>query len=293
MKKSISMLLALLLLLSLPLTASAGADQSRVVIGADLDARQVEEIYAVFGIRRGDVVELSMTNAEERQYLEGFVDESLIGTRSISCVYMELLPEGSGISVSTSNVSWSTGEMLVSALATAGVTDADIKVAAPFEVSGTSALCGVYKAYEDMTGLKLDEMAKSAGTQELTVTGDLAEEIGSADSASIVNELKLMLSETRDMSDQELRSAIADIAERYHVRLTETQVGQLVSLCRTLEELEPDQLKKRVEDVQDTLQKMSEAKTKVVGFVQTLRNVIDSVADFFHTLSDLLNKFRS
>ncbi len=42
--------------------------------------------------------------------------------------------------------------MYISALATAGITDARIIVASPFEVSGTAALTGVYKAYEDMTG---------------------------------------------------------------------------------------------------------------------------------------------
>ena len=59
--------------------------------------------------------------------------------------------------VTTSNITWCTPEMYISALATAGITDAKVVVAAPFEVSGTAALTGVYKAYEDMTGKKLDQ----------------------------------------------------------------------------------------------------------------------------------------
>ena len=232
-----------------------------------------------------------MTNAEERQYLEGYVDDSLIGTRSISCVYVELLPAGSGMSVTTSNITWCTGEMYISALATAGITDAKVIVAAPFEVSGTAALSGVYKAYEDMTGMKLDDLAKAVSTQELTITGDLAKEIGSMDSMSIVNELKLMLNETQKMSDQEIRQAIVEIAGRYNVNLTDTQINQLISLCRSLEGLDPDQLKQRVEEVQGTLQKVSEAKTKVVGFAQTVKKVVDSVTGFFNRISDLLDRF--
>ena len=176
-------------------------NQSRTVIGADLDPNQVAMVYTNFGLRRGDVIELTMTNAEERRYLEGFVDERVIGTRSISCVYVELLPPDSGMSVTTSNITWCTGDMYTNALATAGITDARILVTAPFAVSGTAALSGVYKAYEDMTGVKLDDTAKLVGTQELTVTGDLAQEIGSMDSTSIVSELKLMLNETKNMSD--------------------------------------------------------------------------------------------
>ena len=291
MKRICSVFLVLMLLLSLPLAAHAETTQSRAVIGANLEPQQIGDVYNMFGVRRGDVIELTMTNAEERKYLEGYVDESLIGTRSISCVYVELLPAGSGMSVTTSNITWCTGEMYISALATAGITDARIIVAAPFEVSGTAALSGVYKAYEDMTGMKLDDLAKAVSTQELTITGDLAKEIGSMDSMSIVNELKLMLNETQKMSDQEIRQAIIEIAARYNVSLTDTQIDQLISLCRSLEGLDPEQLKQRVEEVQGTLQKVSEAKTKVVGFAQTVKKVVDSVTGFFNRISDLLDRF--
>ncbi len=291
MKRICSVFLVLMLLLSLPLEAHAETTQSRAVIGANLEPQQIGDVYNMFGVRRGDVIELTMTNAEERKYLEGYVDESLIGTRSISCVYVELLPAGSGMSVTTSNITWCTGEMYISALATAGITDARIIVAAPFEVSGTAALSGVYKAYEDMTGMKLDDLAKAVSTQELTITGDLAKEIGSMDSMSIVNELKLMLNETQKMSDQEIRQAIIEIAARYNVSLTDTQINQLISLCRSLEGLDPEQLKQRVEEVQGTLQKVSDAKTKVVGFAQTVKKVVDSVTGFFNRISDLLDRF--
>ena len=291
MKKIFSLLLALLLVAGMAVPAYADVNQSRAVIGADLSDEQVEAVYGMFGIRRGDAIELKMTNAEERTYLEGYVDNSLIGTRSISCVYVELLPEGSGMSVTTSNINWCTGEMYISALATAGITDANIVVAAPFEVSGTAALSGVYKAYEDMTGKKLDDLAKLVSTQELTVTGELAAQIGAMDSTAIVNELKLMLDVTQTMSDDEIRAQIREIAGRYNVNLTNTQVEQLLSLCRSLEGLDAESLKARVEEVQGTLQKVSDAKTKVVGFVQGVKKVVDSVSGFFDKIRDIIARF--
>ena len=291
MKKIFSLLLALLLVAGMAVPAYADVNQSRAVIGADLSDEQVEAVYGMFGIRRGDAIELKMTNAEERTYLEGYVDNSLIGTRSISCVYVELLPAGSGMSVTTSNINWCTGEMYISALATAGITDASIVVAAPFEVSGTAALSGVYKAYEDMTGKKLDDLAKLVSTQELTVTGELAAQIGAMDSTAIVNELKLMLDVTQTMSDDEIRAQIREIAGRYNVNLTNTQVEQLLSLCRSLEGLDAESLKARVQDVQNTLQKVSDAKTKVVGFVQGVKKVVDSVSGFFDKIKDIMARF--
>lgn len=291
MKKTLSLMLALALVAGAAVPAYADVNQSRAVIGADLTDEQVEAVYGMFGVRRGEPIELKMTNAEERTYLEGYVDDSLIGTRSISCVYVELLPEGSGMSVTTSNINWCTGEMYISALATAGITDASIIVAAPFEVSGTAALSGVYKAYEDMTGKKLDDLAKLVSTQELTVTGELAAEIGAMDSTSIVNELKLMLDVTQTMTDDEIRAEIREIAGRYSVNLTNTQVDQLLSLCRSLEGLDAESLKARVEEVQGTLQKVSDAKTKVVGFVQGVKKVVESVSGFFDKIKDIIARF--
>ena len=290
-KQIIAILLCLMILCSaLTVTVSADAEMKRCVIGSDLSEDQVEGIYGVFGVRRGDVTELRLTNAEERTALEGYVDPAVIGTRSLSSVYLELLPSGSGMNVTTENISWCTPEMYISALATAGITDARIIVAAPFPVSGTAALAGIYKAYEDMTGQKLDDLAKLISTQELTITGELADEIGNMDSTSIVNELKMMLDETVNMTDDEIRQTIREIAKRYNVKLTDTQVEQLLQLCRSLEKLNPDQLKERVEDVQETLRRVSDAKTQVVGFVQTIKKVIDSVKSFFERIAGILNR---
>ena len=291
MKKLITILLIIVMAVGMIVPAYAENIQSRAVIGADLTDDQIAAVYNAFGIKRGDAIELRVTNGEERQWLQGYVDESLIGTRSISCVYVELLPEGSGMDVTTSNITWCTGEMYISALATAGITDARIIVASPFEVSGTAALTGVYKAYEDMTGKKLDDLAKLVSTQELTITGELANEIGGMDSTSIVNDLKLMLDETQKMTDDEIRAEIIDIAGRYNVSMTNTQIQQLIDLCRSLEGLDADSLKARVEEVQGTLQKVSDAKTKVVGFVETVKKVVTSVSSFFDRIKDIIAKF--
>ena len=231
MKKILSILLACCLLAG---AVPALAVDARAVIGANLTEEQISAVYSNFGVKRGDVTELRVTNADERKYLEGYVEDSVIGTNSISCVYIEVLEEGEGLDVTTSNINWCTSQMYVSALATAGITDAKIIVAAPFEVSGTAALTGVYMAYEDITGETLDETAKLVSTQELTLTAELAEKIGSYDSVEIVNELKLLLGETKNMTDEQLRREIESIASDLGVSLTDTQISQLISLCRSV-----------------------------------------------------------
>ena len=283
MKRTLALILALCLLAPL-CTAAADGGTARAVIGADLNEEQTAGVYAAFGVERGSVTELTVTNADEREYLDGLVDSGVLGTHAISCAYVELLPEGSGLEVTAENVNWCTPEMYVSALATAGITDARVKVAAPFAVSGTAALTGVYLAYEDITGEALSEEAKRVSSQELTVTASLSDSIGSLGSVEIINELKLLLDETRDMTDEELRAEIARIAAEAGVELNGSQVGQLVTLCRALEKLDPDALREKVQSVQETLQSLGAALEKAGGFFQRVMEAVSSVIDFFRGL---------
>ena len=268
-----------------PTPALTRAEMRRAVIGADLTEEQVGQVYTLFGFPRFEVPELRLTSQEEHEAMRGFVDESMLGTKTISSVYLELLPAGFGYDVRLENITWCTAEMVINAMETIGIQDAKLIVAAPFPVSGTGAIAGIYKAYEDMAGQSLDEQAKDAGTQELTVTGELAEDIGADDSTGIISELKGMLDKTPEMTDDEIRATIRDIAARHKVRLTDAQVEQLLDLSRTLEKLDPDALKKRVESAKETIQKVEETKDQVVGFADSIKQLISTMEEFMDRLS--------
>ena len=134
MKKILSALLCLVMLSSMSL-ALADSSSSRVAIGSDLNEEQINQVYKTFRINRGEVTELTVTNNDERAYLSKSVDTSMIGTKAISCIFIEALNEGSGLNVSTSNISWCTPDTYRNALTTAGITDANVTITAPFSVS--------------------------------------------------------------------------------------------------------------------------------------------------------------
>ena len=46
-----------------------------------------------------------------------------------------------------------------------------------------------------------------------------------------------------------------------------------------------------VEEVQETLRKVQDAKNQVVGFVQTVKKVVTSIQSFFDRISGILDKF--
>jgi len=161
-------------------------------------------------------------------------------------------------------------------------------------VSGTAALTGVYLAYEDMSGEEMDELAKQIGAEELTVTAELAEKLGAIDSVEIVNELKLILDETRNMTDEELRAEIIKIADRLGVTLTDSQIDKLISLCRSLEKMDPDELKEKVDSVKESIQKMAAAKEKIQNFSEKFsekfKNIFNAVSEAFKNFFDIFRK---
>ena len=282
-KKILSVVLIICICASFT-TAFADNANSRVSIGADLSEDQINQVYKNFNINRGDVIELTVTNSDERSYLSSNIDSSMIGTKAISCIYIESKEAGSGLTVSTSNINWCTPETYRNALTTAGITDANVIITAPFDVSGTAALTGIYMAYESITGKKLDSQAKVVGTEELAVTSELANEIGDEDTSSIVNDLKAILDQTKEMSDQELHDTIVDIANDYNQTLSEEDIGKLISLVRSLEKLDTNALMERVKSVRDALSHMSDLQDTAKTFTDRLRNLVSTIVDFFKGL---------
>ena len=285
MRKYLACLMALLCLCTFGTTAFAlEAGASRVVIGADLDAEEIAGVYEDFGIERGSIEEIVVTNADERAYLEGLVSDRKIGNVALSCVYITTLEAGSGLSITTNNINWCTEQMYMNALATAGITDARVMITAPFAVSGTAALTGIYRAYEDITGTTLSGLAKSVGAEELVLTGELAEYIGSEEATELINELKKILDQTQNMSDDDVRAEIRSLAEQYNVSITDSQVEQILSLCRKLEKLDIDALKNQLIGLTETVQKANTVREKLSDFGQKITGFFASVGQFFSNL---------
>ena len=264
----------------------------RIVFGADLTDEQRSQVIGMFGIQ-GEVDEnriLTVTNAEERLYFEGKIPSGQIGQRSISSIYICAMPAGSGLDIKTYNVDFCTEEMYRNVLTTVGITDAKI-VASPRVVSGTAALTGVYKAYESLTGNILSEYAKMAGVDELIATGQLAEMIGSDEATEVINELKKILDETQKMTDDEVKQKIREIADDNDVSLTETEISQILTLARTLEGLDVEQLRARAYGLADATRKATGWKKFTEGAKQTLEDIGNFFKDVAQFLRDLFSKW--
>lgn len=280
MKKILTVMLAALMALSVCSAAFAlNENEARIVLGADLTDEQKQQAIEYFGVTDGTVPVLTVTNRDERQYFEGKLPDEKLGHVALSSIYMVGRPEGSGLHIETFNINYVTAEMYENALISAGITDAQIKIWAPRPLSGTAALTGIYKAYEDMTGRILDAAAKDLGIEELIATGELAEYLGSEDALNIIRDLKKILDETRNMSDEDVMTRIHEIAAEYNATLTDEQSKQVFTLARMFEGLSP-------EEIQQRLVNMANAAKKAQSFGETVQSIITSIGEFFRTIGD-------
>lgn len=278
--------LALCAVMTLGFTVPALADSAKVVtLGANLSESQKETMLNYFGVKKDEVVLLEVNNAEERKYLEGIATESQLGTRTFSCAYVEPTKAKSGINVKTANITWVTSSMVATTLLTAGVTDANAVIASPFPVSGTGALTGIMKAFEDATGEKLDEEKKEIASEELVITGGLGSDIGQDKATGIINDIKIDVIKNNTKDTVQIAETIVNVTNNYNITLSSDQQKQLESLMLKIAEQDYNykDMKKTLQSVSKTAhENLKEAGEKIdKGFFETIGNWFSSVGDWF------------
>ncbi|MDU4751802.1 MAG: DUF1002 domain-containing protein, partial [Clostridium butyricum] len=257
-KKFISSIVCLSLILGN--ITCAFADSSKVVtIGADLSDAQKQTVLDYFGVKKDEAVILEVNNLEERKYLQGIASEAQLGTKTFSCAYVEPAKKGNGINVKTANLTYVTSSMIASTLATCGVEDANVIAMTPLSggVSGTGALTGVMKAFEDATGKELSEDKKELASKELITTSDLGDEIGQDEAAGLINDIKADVIKNGTKDTNQIAETINNVTNNYNITLTPSQEKQISDLMTKISEQDYDynSLKNTFKNVSDAVDK--------------------------------------
>lgn len=236
MKKLRKILLSLLLIFTLlPLSVLAKEGDTLVTLGEDLTPREKEAMLEELDAPE-DAEIVTVSNQEEYQYLGDVLPAKNIGNKAISCAIVTYTEEGSGIHVELSPVVKVIKEGAYrNALTTAGITDADIYVTAPGNVSGSAALTGLLKTYEKKTGKKIPEEVKKVANEEMVVTSDLQNQVGEDKATDFMNEAKAQMAEKMPKNEAEVREIITNVENQYNINLTDNQRTQIVNLFNNMQ----------------------------------------------------------
>ena len=211
-------------------------DKPYLALGADLSDDQKNTVLSLMGIDPANLANYNVTyvtNAQEHQYLDSYVDSSKIGSKSWSSVVIVKRKKGNGLNISTNNITYCTVGMYKNALTTAGITDADIIVAGPKPISGTAALVGIFEAYEAMTGETVQDNVVDAALNELVVTGELEASIQGLTDQEVeefIAYIKSLIAEKGLTDEKSINEAIDEACDKYGVTLSDDERQKIVDL---------------------------------------------------------------
>ena len=292
-KRVLSLALALVLLFTSGITAFAAEDGTPILaLGANLTEEQKATVLHLLDVNPAELYSykvIYVTNEQEHQYLDQYLSASVIGTKALSSVLIRPREEGAGLNVTTYNISYCTIDMYRNALITAGLKDADVYVAGPTNLSGTAALIGAVKGYEEMTGETVGEEALETAVNEIVVTGDLGDALGDSETASdMVAYIKQQIAEEHVESDEDIERIIRNAMEEFDIELSDAQVAELVKLMSKISklDLDVDALAQQAEELYEKLKGMGldldKIDTEQVGNFFT--RFFDSIINFFNNL---------
>ena len=267
-------------------------DRPYLALGADLTEEQRNTVLSLMGVNPVNLSQYDVvyvTNAEEHQYLGSYIDASQIGSKSLSSVVIVEREKGSGLNISTNNITFCTVGMYKNALVTAGITDADIIVAGPTGISGTAALVGIFKAYEEMTGETVDEAVVDVALNELVLTGQLEsalEGVSDEEVEEFIAYIKAVVAENNLTDEASINEVIDEACEKYGVTLTDSERQQIIDLLLKLTSLGIDL--NGLVDYAESLYNSYKAGTGIEGIFSSIANffsnIFTAIADFFEGL---------
>lgn len=296
MKKMFRVILGTLLLTLLwGMTVSAAPQEGAIIaLGADLTPEQKTTVLNLMGVSEEDLdsyTVITITNEEEHQYLDAYVDPSVIGTRALSSVMVTPAESGHGVMVSTQNINYCTTGMYRNALLTAGVEDADILVVGPTELSGTAALIGAIKAYEVMSGEDIPDTTLDTALNELVATGEIATKSANSEEVEeLIAYIKAKLAAGELETEEDIRQAIAEGEEKFGVTLTEDEIQQIIDFMMKIKELglDPNVLLDQAADLYDKFGDDLLSKATDEGFWSSIGGFFsdfgNAIVDFFKNL---------
>ena len=206
-----------------------------------------------------------------------------------SSAYVKLLDDNSGINVTATNLTEVTESMLMNALITSGITSADVKVSAPFKVTGTSALSGILAGVEEVGGFEISLKQKETAQKEIETTVEVGDEIGSEEPSTIINDIKTEVIKEQPETEEEIKEIVENITNQYNVNISVNAKDSIVNLMSDVNDLDLDysELKNSLKEASNKLSnnlKELGIKLKEEGFFEKIKNWFVDLWDKFISL---------
>ncbi|MBA3413709.1 MAG: DUF1002 domain-containing protein, partial [Chloroflexia bacterium] len=206
-----------------------------ITIGESNSPAQVEELLAVFEAR-GDEPVATVTVDDTARAMAGIFDTSGI-TSAYSSTALTCRDQGAGLEVATRNITVVVPAMYAMALATAGIDDATLVVAAPAAApaEGMTALTGIFATAEGgtCTSAAGDPDRRRLALEELTLTAEIAADDATA-AATVVLGVQQAVVSGRQTDPAAIEATVAAQEDAVGIAIPAEQRAKLIDLMTRL-----------------------------------------------------------
>lgn len=312
----LSIMVVSLLPLTSELKAASEWEEAVTIYGAALetDENLRSQTSDLLNVEDSDLVDYVYSEDVE-QYLNASYDNAVLKS-SIRIIQQE---QGHGLDItideSLGEITQISEETYQNALLTSGITDAEVTIAAAENVTGESALSGIYKAY-NVQGEDIPEERTQNAQEELETIADISEENENVDGFSQV-QLNKMITEVKveivnqydgNVTEDDVRQIVDEKMEENGLDgiLNEEQVDRIIVIIMNIQESglftgeEADRLIDSSRDLIDQITSSdafddAREQAEQIGqeiqesgawqsFMDALRNFFNAVANFFRNL---------
>lgn len=295
MKKVIKQIVMLMMILGLVIGTGQSAfavqegsmvGQTIVVYGDTLTADQKEQTRRLLEVTNPDEVkEYTVDGQDISRYIGGDPNSRMFSSAKITAQ-----EEGEGLTiniVTPDNITEVTNEMYANALLTAGVEDAVVDVASPVQVTGTSALSGIYKVYDE-EGVELDKERMELADEELDIATELSDKEGMDENkvSELLTEIKQEIAEQDPATKEDVERIVKEQLDKLEISLSDEDRQLLINLFEKMRDLDIDfdKVKNQLNDIADKVQDKFGDILEDEGFWQKVEDFFMKVINFFKNL---------
>ncbi|MFC7062852.1 DUF1002 domain-containing protein [Halobacillus seohaensis] len=256
-----------------------------VVYGEALSDSQKSKVTDLLEVdQHAEVDEFTVTGEDIANYIGGNPNSNMYSSVKILHKDSE---EGLNIEIVTpDNITKVTKEMYSNALLTAGVENADVFVASSVQVSGHSALTGIYKAY-DAKGVKLDNERMEVASEELDVATSLADNgVDEAEVSELLTEIKKSIAEQNPATKEEVQQIVEEQLNNLNIELSEEDRQRLIDLFDQMRDLNInfDAVKNQLDELTGGIQDIINDEGFWNKVSNAMQKFFDGLTDFFRSI---------
>jgi len=150
-------------------------------------------------------------------------------------------------------------------------------LAAPAHAAGGS-LDDFAERYGPLLADGLDALTDWLDGQTSELAPELRETLKDVDAEDLLSDLKDLVGDTKDLDDAALRARIEQVAAQHGIHLVDSQIEQMMELCRALEKLDSSELRERTDALGELLEEAAPGGLK--GVWNSIVSAVSDAADW-------------